>query len=72
MQPNTTTQESEMSFAMWTPFSTPPKKAWVYLVGNRDTHQVGLARYMPIKKKWIFPSAWMSFEIQVWAEMPTI
>ena len=61
-----------MSFAMWTPFSTPPKKAGVYLVGNRDTHQVGLARYMPIKKKWIFPSAWMSFEIQVWAEMPTI
>ena len=61
-----------MSFAMWTPISTPPKKAGVYLVGNRDTHRVGMARYMPVKKQWIFPSAGMSFKIQVWAEMPGV
>ena len=61
-----------MSFAMWTPISTPPKKVGVYLVGNRDTHRVGMARYMPVKKQWIFPSAGMSFKIQVWAEMPGV
>lgn len=61
-----------MSFAMWTPISTPPKKAGTCLVGNQDTHQVYVARYMPIKREWRFPSLDKSFEIQVWAEMPTI
>ena len=55
-----------MSFAMWTPITTPPKKAGVYLVGNRDTSQVGQARYMPVKNQWRFPSAKAAFEIQVW------
>ena len=61
-----------MSFAMWTPITTPPKKAGVYLVGNRDTSQVGQARYMPVKNQWRFPSAKAAFDIQVWAEMPGI
>ena len=53
-----------MSFAMWTPISTPPKKAGTCLVGNQDTHQVYVARYMPIKREWRFPSLDKSFEIQ--------
>lgn len=40
-----------MSFAMWTPISTPPKKAGTCLVGNQDTNQVYVARYMPIKRE---------------------
>lgn len=61
-----------MSFAMWNSIDTPPAKAGTYLVGNRDTHEVGQARYMPKKKEWKFPSAQMRFEIQAWADMPAI
>lgn len=61
-----------MSFAMWNEAAVPPKKAGVYLVGNRDTHEVGQARYMPKKEQWKFPSAAMAFEVQAWAEMPAI
>ena len=61
-----------MSFAAWVDISTPPKKAGVYLVGNRETHAVGQARYMPKKNEWRFPSSQMRFVIHAWAEMPGI
>lgn len=61
-----------MSFAMWKSIETPPERAGYYLVGNRDTHAVAQARYMPKKKQWKFPAAAMAFEIQAWAEMPDI
>ena len=61
-----------MSFAMWNSIETPPEKAGFYLVGNRDTHEVAQARYMPKKKQWKFPSAQMAFDVQAWAEMPAI
>ena len=61
-----------MSFAMWNSAKIPPIRAGRYLVGNRDTHEVGVARYMPKKKIWKFPSAQMKFEVQAWAEMPSI
>lgn len=61
-----------MSFVKWNSIETPPSRAGTYLVGNRDTHVVCQARYMPNKKQWKFPSAQMEFEIQAWAEMPSI
>lgn len=61
-----------MSFAMWNSAKTPPARAGIYLVGNRNTHEVLVARYMPKKKQWKFPSANMAFEVEAWAELPAI
>jgi len=61
-----------MSFADWKSAESPPKKAGYYLVGNRDTREVGMARYMPKKSIWKFPSSQMAFEVQAWAEKPGI
>lgn len=61
-----------MGFTTWHPIETPPVKAGYYLVGNSDTHEVAQARYIPKKKQWKFPSARMAFEVQAWADMPTI
>lgn len=61
-----------MSFAQWQSIETPPAKAGTYLVGNRETHVVRQARYMPKNKEWKFPSAAQAFKIQAWAEMPAI
>ena len=61
-----------MSTAMWKSAETPPNKAGTYLVGNRDTKEVGQARYMPNKKQWTFPSAALAFDVHVWDDMPGV
>lgn len=53
-------------------FENLPLKSGFYLVGNKDNHKVGQARYIAKKKEWRFPSAKMAFEVQVWTDMPTI
>ena len=61
-----------MSHALWKSATVPPQKAGTYLVGNRDTGEVGQARYMPKKREWKFPSAQMAFVVQAWDDMPKI
>jgi len=61
-----------MSFALWNSAEVPPQKAGTYLVGNRTQGEVYVARYMPNKKVWKFPSAQKAFEVQCWAEMPRL
>lgn len=53
----------------WTPVSSPPM-AGTYMAGNADSLRVCQARYMPNKKRWVFPSAQMAFEVTHWQEMP--
>lgn len=61
-----------MSHAMWKSAEAPPTYAGYYLVGNRKTKEVGMARYMPKKKIWKFPSAAMGFVVQEWDDLPGI
>ena len=61
-----------MSTANWTDYRLPPAKAGRYLVGNRETHSVSVARWAPKKREWKFPSAAQAFDVQVWADLPAV
>lgn len=62
-----------MATALWKNcMESLPKSADFYLVANKDLNKVGMARYMPKKDQWKFPSAAMAFEIQYWDFLPRI
>ncbi len=54
----------------WIETKDLPPKAGYYLVADSFSRLVGMARFMPQKNIWKFPSAKMAFEVTHWAYLP--
>ncbi len=52
--------------------ANPPRRAGYYIVGNLSKGKVTMARYKPRKGEWVFLSAAMAFEVDVWGELPSL